>query len=303
MIPNYRFLGSQIMADVPCVSLILLVFYLYLILRSSTLSNNLNLYVIVGIIIGFCSAFRPPCLSTVLPFLIVAFSSKGIRVCLTRSFYLLTPSIIFIFATIIYNYYTFNSFFRNGYNFWCPVPYDYLSLTFSTKYILRNLRSMFSTEIYVILIIMVAIFCLTRIRIFSKIFYHIKVPFKTIIGFMILGIGPLIVFYLLYFWPSQRFYLPLVSLSVVIAGSMLGAIIPDTTKRYHVIFLLIILGFSVIFRAAISDKPPLKRIAAERILSNTPFNAIIISSIEAAYLEFFICRKSSRLVLPISTIG
>jgi 4-amino-4-deoxy-L-arabinose transferase-like glycosyltransferase len=199
LIPTYRILGRQIMTDVPCVSLILLIFYLYLILRPSTLSNNINLYTIVGIIIGFCSALRPPCVSTILPFLIVAFSSKRIRVSLARSFYLLAPSIIFIFATLIYNYYTFNSIFRNGYNFWCPVPYDYLSLTFSTKYILRNLKSMFSIEIQLILMIIVAIFCLTRIKIFSKCFQHMKVPFKTILEFMILGIGPLIVFLFIIF--------------------------------------------------------------------------------------------------------
>ena len=300
LIPNYYGLGRQIMTDVPCVSLILVVFYLYLIMRPSTLSNNLNLYAIVGIIIGFCSALRPPCFSIILPFLIVAFSSERTRVSLARSFYLLAPSIIFIGATIIYNYYTFNSIIRNGYNFWCPVPYDYFSLTFSTKYILPNLIQLLYSGIFGILMIMVAIFCLKRIKIFSQNVQHMKVPFKTVLEFMILGIGPLIVFYLLYFFPSNRFYLPFISLSVVIAGAMLGAIMHNTTKRYHVLFLFIILCFSLLFRVAISDNPPIKRIAVERIISNTPLNSIIISSIDPVYLEYFICRQSNRLVVPIS---
>jgi hypothetical protein len=299
LIHNYRSLGRQIMTDVPCVSLILLICYVYLILRRSPLINNLKLYSFAGILIGYCSALRPTCVSTILPFITIALFSKRVSTSLARLFCLLIPSLIVIGANIIYNYYTFNSIIRNGYNFWCPVPYDYLSLTFSFKYVLSNLRQLI-LSLNVILLTIAVILWFKSSHIICNNYKYTKVIYKHLMEFIIVGVGPLIVFHLFYFFSESRFYLPLTSILIVIVGSMLGIIFNNVYRRKYIVILFLVMLSAIAYRCIIYDTPPFKRKSIERILNNTPENSIIISSIDPAYLEYFICRKSSRLVVPIS---
>ena len=63
---------------------------------------------------------------------------------------------------------------------------------------------------------------------------------------------------------------------------------------------MIILVGVLLLRLVLPDPPPTRRIAADYINRYTPENAIVISAIDPAYLEFMTCINSHRKILPIS---
>jgi len=298
LIPGYTEMGRQIMTDIPCASLILLLCLIYIHLRSSS-SSKLYFYALAGIFIGLCSAFRQVCLLTAIPFLIITLSAGRIPQMGIRATLLLAPSAIIVWATLVYNFYTFGSFFRTGYNFWCSFPYDYFSRVFSSKFILQNANPFFRSIAPGILLGSFVLVLHKSKAITCNFSTISKLYLKSILQFMALGIAPIVIIYLFYFFPAKRFYYPCASLFMVMIGSILSTCIKDNYRNL-LICVLIILLLIISFMAFNRNETPFKRITVDRILSNTPDNAIIISPIDPGYLEFFLSKKSGRLSIPLS---
>jgi hypothetical protein len=110
----------------------------------------------------------------------------------------------------------------------------------------------------------------------------------------------MVIFHLLYFYHSQRFFLPLMSFLAIIFGIMIGLGLHHVSLRVLAFTQLIILVGVLILKLVFPDSTPTRRIAADHINRYTPENALVISAINPAYLEFMTCRFSQRRILPIS---
>jgi hypothetical protein len=89
-------------------------------------------------------------------------------------------------------------------------------------------------------------------------------------------------------------------LLAIIFGIMIGIGMHKLSHRALVSIQLIILAGALILRFVFPDSSPTRSIAADRINGYTPENALVISAIDPAYLEFMTCRFSKRRILPIS---
>jgi hypothetical protein len=216
-----------------------------------------------------------------------------------RAAALLLPMTAAAAGTLIYNAVTFGSPLRNGYGFWVAVPHDYLSLTFSLSYFKMNLTVLARSVLPALIAVCGAAWFLVWKR-EQTAFASARPSFQDALTFLILTTGPILLFHLLYFFPSDRFHLPLFAGVAVITGGILGLLFRSRTTFLLKWMLPIVLLLAVGAKIAVPEPVPHRRLAADRIRTNTPANAIIISAIEPVYLERLAGLGSSRKIVPLS---
>jgi hypothetical protein len=86
----------------------------------------------------------------------------------------------------------------------------------------------------------------------------------------------------------------------IIAGGTLGLLAGPRATSFLKWALPVILLLAIGERIAVPDPVPYRRLAADRIRSVTPSNALVISAIEPVYLERLAGRGSARRIVPIS---
>jgi hypothetical protein len=128
----------------------------------------------------------------------------------------------------------------------------------------------------------------------------VKESMGSIMEFTLITCIPMVVFHLFYFYSVPRFYLPIMSLLIILVGIMIGLGLHHVSHRALAVTQLIILVGVLILRFVFPDSSPTRRIAADHINRYTPENALVISAIDPAYLEFITCLNSHRKILPIS---
>jgi len=295
----YRYLGRQVMTDIPCVALILVACLLYMRLRMVSSHSRIP-YLLAGILSGLCAAFHPVCASVALPFLWFVMHNISKRHALQRAALVIIPGLLFAGLTMLYNNAVFGSPMRTGYHFWCPVPFDQPGMTFSTSYVTVNLKTIAQSGLPVIVLALLLLLLLDMSRHQRLIAGSVKESMGSIMEFTLITCIPITGFHLFYFYPSPRFFLPVMSLLIILFGIMIGIGLHHISHRALAFIQLIILVGVLLLRLVLPDPPPTRRIAADLVNRHTPDNALIISAIDPAYLEFMTCKSSQRRILPIS---
>jgi hypothetical protein len=118
--------------------------------------------------------------------------------------------------------------------------------------------------------------------------------------FLVLTTGPILLFHLFYFFPGDRFHIPMFAGAAVFAGGMLGLLFGPRTTRLLKLLPPVILLLAVGARIAVPEPVPHRRLAADRVRTYTPANAIVISAIEPVYLERLGAHGSARRIVPLS---
>ena len=293
-LPTYGYWSGQIMTDVPCTTLMLASCVLYLKMRSHP--RSIHQLLGAGILVALAAMFRPVFAAMIGPFLLLVLRER--KNVLFAGAALLFPLLLGKAATLFYNARTFGSPTRNGYAFWAPVPYDYPSLTFSLSNSASTLWALFfGTPLpWMILAALIAAF-LTKSR--SPVSGNGE-ALRDIVTFVILTSAPIFLFHLVYFFTDDRFHLGMLAGTAVIAGAATGRLF---SSRWNGIFRLLLptlLVFAIIWRILLPEPAPRRRLAADRLLAQTPANAIIISRIDPVYLGRLVARNSGRLIVPIS---
>jgi 4-amino-4-deoxy-L-arabinose transferase-like glycosyltransferase len=300
-LPTYRLWSRFIMTDVPAAVLMLGACLLYLRLRTGPQARSTP-YLLPGLVISLAALFRPVCAAAVFPFLVCAAASNRWALRLRNLAFLGVPLAVAGAVSMGYNAIVFGSPFRNGYHFWVPVPYDYAHLTFSLSYVASNFAVLWKSNALFLLFAAVVMWAIHRWGIRSQ-QDGLAGP-RTVrwIGeFILLGIVPIVLFHLIYFFPSGRFYLPILTLLAATIGGMLGNWLGRLPRAAGLgtLALALIWAAQMLsneFRPALT----LRRLAVKEILQHTPEDGWIISGIEPAYLEYLVARGSQRRIVPIS---
>lgn len=294
-IPSYSLWGKQIMTDVPCTALMLAGCLLYLRLRAGPESTRL--FVLAGVLVAVATLFRPVFAAMLLPFALAALRER--RTLLRSGAALLLPIGLAAIATFIYNATTFGSPMRNGYHFWTAVPADYPALTFSISHVRLNLLVLWHTAFPLLVAVAIVLWLATWKR-RKKPEAGSPKALADAFRFIALTTGPMLLFHLLYFFPSDRFYLPMMAGTAVLAGSTVGFLIDEQRARLFKLLMPLLLLLVVAGQLTAPPDLPLRRMAAERVRKFTPPNAIIISGIEPVYLERLAARGTERRIVPLS---
>jgi len=142
LLPDYRQCGRLVLTDVPTATLIMASCAVYLGLPV----GGTRRYLAAGLLVMAAMLLRPVSAAAAIPFAVSALSSaRPGRV--GRVTALVVPLAAAATATLGYNAFVYGSPWRSGYNFWCPIPYDFPALTFSQSYLRRGLALLWSTRL------------------------------------------------------------------------------------------------------------------------------------------------------------
>ena len=284
---DYHYWGRQIMTDVPCTACILTLLWIWMVLQKQRLRR---LWVLAGIILALGTAFRPTTFAFVLPFIFTWVRRPPRRP--IDLILLLTPLAILLGFSVGFNLMTFESFVRSGYNFWCAIPYDYPDLVYSLQHVLNNIQQVRDSNLIWLSLAVLALWALRR--------KQENATFRLAIIYAFLGGLPFLLFYLVYFYPDARFYLPLAALMAVACGGLLGA-----AGRRFPAWLLIAIQAGLVFFAYwmtghVRPRPDYsRREMADAIVRELPLSAAVITAIDPVYLENF-PGMGKRQIIPVS---
>ncbi|MFM1847597.1 MAG: hypothetical protein RL417_1071 [Pseudomonadota bacterium] len=293
MVPGFVFFSRQVLIDIPTTAL-----FLAGALVAARAAANRNygwgLPLLGGALVGWAILLRPTGGVMALP-LAVVFIASGCHQ--LRSLICLgVPIVGAVLLGAGYNYFTFGDAARSGYNYWCGIPYDFFSLTFGGRFIAQNFRPTFVDSGLGPLIIFAlgGWFFLRRSGVGTPSAARIYCRYVVLLGI------PLVVFYLLYFFPAVRFIVPVSALVAVLLGGVIGVALErrgaaaGVRRGGAILALILVVGFRVI----VPELPPVKGEAARRIAAHTPSGAIVVSGIDPVYLGFMV--GMAREYLPIS---
>jgi 4-amino-4-deoxy-L-arabinose transferase-like glycosyltransferase len=295
VLPSYTTWATQVMSDVPCTALMLGAWLLYLRLRDKPLS--LGIYFGAGVLVAITTLFRPVFAAMVLPFLFMILVER--KNLFFRTALLLAPMAVAAAASFAYNAAAFGSPLRNGYNFWVAVPYDYPRMTFSLSYVAMNFRILWLSLFPVVLLGCIAAWLLVRSRKPAAYAVSRQSLWDSAI-FLVLTTAPMMLFHLVYFFPAERFFIPMLAGTAMLAASMLALLVGPRAESALNILLPALFLLAVAGRIAVPEPLPLRRLAAERVRTHSPDNAVVISAIDPVYLGRLAGAGSSRRIVPLS---
>jgi 4-amino-4-deoxy-L-arabinose transferase-like glycosyltransferase len=296
LLPDYRQYSQMIMSDATCTAMTLVLLLVYL--RLTAAPDNWRGWLTAGVISALVASIRPTALSATLPFLLLAFHTSSRRRLLSNGILFALPILFFAASQMLYNFRVFDSPFRSGYQFWCPVPYDYLHLTFGMSHLWSNAEAVWQSGLFILLAVVTIMFFVLRSS--AKTGDTHSVAHQNGLRFILLTAAPLTLFHLLYFYPETRFFLPATGLFAAVAGAMLGTLLQRVSDRSAMIAATAALVL-VVFLAFLRTTPdPTRRHAVDLFNNALPRSALLISNIDPVYLDFFLNRKADRVILPLS---
>ena len=298
-VPTYSAWATQVMSDVPCAVLFLAGCCIFLQIRARPESNQLPLFWTAGFLVAVATLFRPVSAAMLLPFGFAALSPWRFRRVLTRGIGLAAPMLAAALLGFTYNYATFASPFRSGYDFWSWTGSTRLESLFALSSTELNGRMLLATAFPILMGICAATDIAIR-RMKGVAPTKFAPPLGDLIFFVASAGIPILVFHLFYSYPADRFFLPILGGVAVITGSLLGLLIQSGYQRIFGLVLAALLLLVMFARIAVPEPVPQRRLAADRIRQNTPADAIIISTIEPVYLEHRVGRDSERRIVPLS---
>ena len=295
-VPTYSLWASQVMSDVPSIAVMLGGCLLYLHVLDCPQSAWRDFF--AGLLVAVAVLFRPVFAAMVLPFVLAFWRQR--KIFLRRTAIFLIPLVSAAIVTALYNRATFGSPSRNGYHFWTPVPSDYPNLTFSLDYVQTNLWVLTHTAFPSFLAIALLAWIIGRMTSRKNALATSQQGLLQLVFFFVLTTGPIVAFHLLYFFPTDRFQLPLLAGTAVIAGCIVALLFEERWLSLLKLVLPTLLLMAIAYRVTTPEPSPARRLAADEIRQHTPVNAIVISAIDPVYLERMAASGSARQIVPLS---
>lgn len=304
--PMFRPMIQMVMTEIPYIFFLLLMLAAWLKITESD-EVSWKMAALFAILTAFAGAIR----SSAFPMLILPFVYSILKTSSWRKRILLTgllvvPSCLVLLGGFLYNYKTFGSGFRNGYQYWCSVPYDYPSLCFSFSYIKDNLRNIVSNVFFPavvceILVIILAVFLYRKKKV--EISDERKRLFTAEILFALMQGMILLLLYLPYFFTdNSRFFMPveaLLTVPAVVAFELL-------LQKWKILLrcgMILLLGLGI-WETATYRTYRLRSSAmieelklADKFL---PEDAALISDNDCALFEYYFVKKTDRRYIPLS---
>ena len=299
-LPVYRFYSTQAMTDVPGAALVLFLCLLFISLRTAVYPLRAWMYALAGLLTAVCSGFHVTFLALLAPFALYTFLSDSGRRAVVNLLCLGFPVLLLTAATLCYNNAVFGSPLRNGYHYWCSVPYDYFNLTFSMSYLRPDLVLLARSGLPILII--AAILLLLAGWRFGR-FGDIERPMiKSLVQFTVISMAPIAVFHVFYFFSQGdgRFLLPIFVLLICILGSTLGLWLRALPRFALLLALLVIAAAVLSLRLSGGGEQPARRLAVDFIRANTESNAVVVSTFDPVYLDFITHGNGSRRFIPLS---
>jgi 4-amino-4-deoxy-L-arabinose transferase-like glycosyltransferase len=294
--PAFAGLSRVVMTEVPSLAFGLAGCWLYLggvtppaPARGERTEARPREALLAGLLTAAGFALRSECLAMLLPFgwRILARERRPAAALALLAF----PSIVVAAATGWYNAATFSSFFRSGYHYWCPVPYDFPGMTFGLRYVPQNLARLMTPS-------RVAVLALGAAGA-GVLLAQGRGTVRRALTYIALAAVPGSLLHLVYFYPEARFHIFVLALASILGGAGLGSL-AGWAVRGRLWPIPLVLALAAFVPPREGSPPPHLRIAAETIARETPSDAVVVSGIDPVFLEPYLVRDASRTIVPAS---
>lgn len=306
MSPMFRPMIQMVMTEIPYIFFLLLLLAVWLKIaeKDDVCWKRTALYAVLTALAG---AIR----SSAFPMLLLPLGHSFLKTTSWRKRILLTlllaaPSCLVLLGGFLYNYRTFGSGSRNGYQFWCPIPYDYPSLLFSFTYVKNNLRNLAAEGFFPVVvceIIVIALAFFLRRKKEDAFFEGHKRIFTAEVLFVMIQGLVLLCLYLPYFFPdNSRFFMPIEALLVLPAVTALEMLL-QKRKILLRCAMVLLLGYGIWLTATYRTfrlRPSAVIEALKQADRFLPEDAVLISDDNCALFEYYFVKKTDRRYVPFS---
>jgi 4-amino-4-deoxy-L-arabinose transferase-like glycosyltransferase len=298
--PSIAASTRRIMSDVPSMSLGLLV--LVLLIRSG--SHRAGLLMTAALVGATATLLRPFNIFLLLPVFFTILREPILR---PRRVILLSGTIVIgsvpVLFMLVYNKLTFGEFTRDGYKFWAAVPYDYLSMEFSPRYLKVNLGLLRERSIAITALVGIASFAWAT----AGKYWKVKPHWRELFAFTALALVPMTLAYGVYYFPANRMHLTTFSVACIAGASVLAAVSRDGVlgkiKKELVLIPLAGLAACAIYGRFTTRDPHVRRDAAAYIAQNIPAGSAIISTLDPVYFSLAADPNAKLDYLPFSRLS
>jgi hypothetical protein len=312
--PQVVIYSSIAQNDVPYCVLLLALLIVYWHIWNDGVSNRKYL-LLFGVLCAWSGALRSTGYPMALLAILIVFRrEKDWRKRLDLCSLTLLPTLSVLLATAWYNYCYFGTAFRNGYQYWCPVPYDFPMLIFSASYILQNLQHMLSGwTVYAALYAIVSGFsyyyAVRSGRLANDRQYNLWCATVLFAGLQYLILCAL---YIPYFYFNERFFMGSVVLLIPVglkaSVELLNLLLRGERGRCFIVTAVLLLalegeviacwraGYFYFYPPQARDEITLLQ-CCDLIL---PPDAILLSGCDPARTDYYFIKNSSRRQIPLS---
>ena len=226
------------------------------------------------------------------------------------------PTVLVLLASNIFNWAVFGSPFRTGYHFWCPVPYDFMTLTFHPRYAAEYLPRLVREKGFWLTMALLAIcaawFLASRAARGQKPW---SLPrwnaWEASMAFALLQSAVIFVLYIVYFFYDKRMYLPILVMVLPPAASAAAHLLRMVLKKRQTVCW--ILAGAAIFLQVIAMRNlndyhkairgiPDDRAKLETLNAMLPGNAVLLSMFNPAVADKFFQHGTDRKIIPVNRI-
>ena len=251
-----------------------------------------------------------------LPYILIFMREKSWKRRFKLWFLAALPTALVLLASNAFNWAVFGSPFRTGYHFWCPVPYDFMSLTFHPRYAARYLPRLVREKGFWLTMALLAAcaawFFVSRSARKEKIWHFPAwTAWEASMAFALLQGLVIFVLYIFYFFYDKRMYLPILVMILPPAASATANLSRMILRRKRLVTwglagAAVILQIVVIqnlndYHKAIRGIPD-DRSKLEILSSMLPGNAILLSTFNPAVADLFFLRGTDRKIIPVNRI-
>jgi hypothetical protein len=302
-LPTYQHMGRLVTIDVPLAVVTLATCWLYQHMR---LHGNDHpprpiTFLLAGTIVACAAALRSTGAALVLPFLITMGTVHGTRQRIRSVFLLFLPLTALATAQLAYNLRAFGSPWMSSEHYLDAASVSIAAITGTWTHLTTLTQNRLQALLVLTAFIISGLVWIRRTKQpqtteTDRVHHH-----APIWEFLLLGTGPISLIHLWQYPGVARFQLPTMVIIMCLGAASVGPLLARCRPTYAAVIILLF-GGKVVHDAILwrSVYVPYSRTTAETILHETPQNAVIISSLPPAYLEYMVCRNSSRRIIPFS---
>ena len=226
------------------------------------------------------------------------------------------PTVLVLIASNIFNWAVFGSPFRTGYHFWCPVPYDFMPLTFHPRYAVEYLPRLVREKGFWLTMALLAVcaawFCVSRTARRERLLSLPKwTAWEASMAFTLLQSAIIFVLYIVYFFYDKRMYLPILVMVLPPAASAAAHLFRMVLKKRQTVCWSLAGVALIVQIVAMHDLNdyhkalrgiPDDRAKLETLNAMLPGNAVLLSMFNPAVADKFFQHGTDRKIIPVNRI-
>ena len=251
-----------------------------------------------------------------LPYVLIFMREKNWKRRFLLWFLAALPSAAVLLGSNLFNWAVFGSPFRTGYHFWCPVPYDFMTLTFhpryAAEYLPRLVREKAFCPTMAFLAVCAAWFLVSRAARGEKIWSFTKwTAWEASMAFALLQSMIIFVLYIVYFFYDKRMYLPIPVMILPPAASAAANLLRVIFKKRQTVNWILAAAAIVLqtvvlhnlnnYHKALREIPD-DRAKLEILSAMLPGNAVLLSAFNPAVADRFFLHGTDRKVIQVNRI-